>query len=250
LSTVAHAPSRGQNAFHRISGRHGESARGSALLSVTLLMFLFSAIAVAAAVVIRVEVIVAERFRQSEEARYAAQAALEVAVAELRPLSSWSTVVNGADNSRFTQGGFLGAKNVPGGGVVNVCCDVDSVFDRFTTTSRASPVPVRRALVWRPFIWTTFNALVPRDPPSRLFVIVFVADDEEDVVTEGEGDTNGVLLLRAEAIDPSGLHRTVEALIARPAVGQPQKDAETGMAIEEPQTAMSQVAILTWREVR
>ena len=223
------------------------SARGSALLSVTLLMCLFSAIAIAAAVVIRVEVIVAQRFRHSAEAFHAAEAALQVAVSELRALPSWTSVVNGDQTSQFTQGVFLGGKNLPGGGVVNVCCGTGSAFDRLAASSRASPVPARRVLVWRPFLWTTFDALVPRDPPSRLYVIVFAADDEEDV---GDGDTNGIVLLRAEAIDPGGLHRTMEALVARPVPEPAAGDGSDVTSAEEPAARPSVVAILTWREVR
>ena len=59
-------------------------SHGSALLPVTLVLFLFSAIAVGAALVVRVELTVADRFRESAEALYAAEAALEVAVAELK----------------------------------------------------------------------------------------------------------------------------------------------------------------------
>ena len=93
-----------------------QSSRGSVLVSVTLLMFLFAAVAVAAAVVIRVEVIVSERFRQSTDAFYAAQAALDVAISELRSLPSWVSVATGDQTSRFSQGGVSGVKSVPGGG--------------------------------------------------------------------------------------------------------------------------------------
>lgn len=215
---------------------------GTALLSVTLLMFLFSAIAFGAALVVRVEVRIAERFRQSAEALYAAQAGLEVAIGELGRLADWTPVVTGVQSSRFSQGAFAGAKAVPGGGAVDVCCGPQSLANRVTVEARMARTPTRQALEWRPFLWTTFDALVSPEVPGRLFVVVFVANDEEDAGGGGNADTNGAVLLRAEAVDPGGLRRAIECLIARS--GTTDEEEESAERLARP------IGILTWREVR
>ena len=57
--------------------------------------------------------------------------------------------------------------------------------------------------------------------PSRLaagpalYVVVFVEDDEDEEDGNGSADVNGRVVVRAEAIQPDGLRRAVEALIER-----------------------------------
>ena len=206
------------------------SIRGSALLPVLLLMFLFSAIALGAAVVMRVEVTLAHRFRQSAEALSAAEAGLAVAVAELRTIDGWSPVLDGGRVSASSQGAVSGAKRIPGGGTLVVCCGSGSAASRLDAETRASPLPSRRSVQWRPFLWSTLDALTGNAPPSGLFVIVWVGDDEEDGDGEWGKDANGTVIVRAEAARADGLHRALEALVTRVVPGS--------------------VAIVSWREVR
>jgi hypothetical protein len=223
-------------------------AHGSALLPVTLVLFLFSAIALGAALVVRVELTVGERYRESAEAFHAAEAALEVAVAELQAQPSWLAVVDGGRHSKFTDGSFTGAKRVPGGGSVNVCCGTGSAFERLRSESQASPVPARRALTWQPFLWATFDALVPQDPASRLYVLVFAAESADEEAPAAEA-----LLVRAEAIDPGGLRRTVESLVALRAPETPDPrtaSANVSVQSEEMPAPVPVFRVLTWRELR
>ena len=229
-----------------MSGRTLTDVRGSALLPVILVLFLFSAIALGAALVVRVEISVADRFRQSAEALHAAEAGLDVAISELRSMPTWTTVAAGSSHSQFSDGAFTGSRTVPGGGSVTLCCGPGSAFDDLAVETSASAVPARRALAWRPFLWTTFTSLVPQDPPSRLYVLVLAAD------SAGEPSAGEALLLRAEAIDPAGLRRRVESLIDLSPPPNPE--------LEEPMMRQSVQAegevlplllrVLTWREVR
>jgi hypothetical protein len=209
---------------------------GTALLPVMLLMFLFSAIAIAMVVVVRVETTVAARFAEAVPALYAADAALAVAVSELRELVDWSPVLAGAAQSAAADGLFTGPKAVPGGGSVDVCCGRASAAERLTRETALSAAIARRALPWRPFLWTPLARLLPRSPLTRLYVIVFVQDDEEDGDGDPGADANGRVVVRAEAIQPGGLRRSVEALIARE--GEPLR----GLA--------PAIRLLRWREVR
>ena len=214
--------------------------RGSALLPVMLLMLLFSAIAIGAAAVVRVEVLVADRFRRSAEARYAAEAALGAALAELRRSPDWAPVTAGIQTSVLSQGAFAGYQSVPAGGTVHLCCEPDSVFGRLEHETRAARSPSRQALVWRPFLWTSFRGLTGSAASERLYLVVFVAaatGREAPAGTDGtgaEGASEGEddsLVVRAEAVDPAGLRRVVESLVGR----------RRGEGV---------VRTLTWRDVR
>jgi len=219
-------------------GVDADGQQGGALLPVLLIMLLFSAIAVGASIVVRTEVSVSARYRRASEALYAADAGLSVALSNLRDLPSWTPALDGTASSPLSQGLFQGSRAVPGGGAVLLCCGPGSVSDRIASDSRLSPVPARRALVWQPYLWSSLDAITGGAQPSGLFVAVFVADDEQD---DGDGDprrdVNGVVTVRAEAVEPNGVHRTVEALIRRrdpgPAAG--------------PRPA---IGMLRWREIR
>jgi hypothetical protein len=214
----------------------GRREAGSALLIVLTLTFLFSALAIGTSTVVQVEATVAGRFRDGAEALYVAEAGLALAAAELRGLGDWTPVLQGAIRSRLARGAFSGSAPV-GGGTVLLCCTGDSVAGRLARESVASPVPARRALDWQPFLWASWDTLVPQARPPHLLLLVFTEDDEEDGDAEPGTDLNGVVMVRSEAIRPDGLRRAVEALIAR----------EPGDAVRE---VPDRVRILRWREVR
>jgi hypothetical protein len=67
--------------------------------------------------------------------------------------------------------------------------------------------------------------------------VVFVEDDEDEEDGNASADVNGRVVVRAEAVQPDGLRRAVEALIER-AAGDPLR----GLA--------PAVRLLRWREVR
>jgi hypothetical protein len=215
-----------------------EHQRGGALLPVMLIMFLFSAIAFGASIVVRTEVTVSARHRRATEALYAADAGLAIALGELREIPAWTPVLNGTVTSAFSRGGFQGTAAVPGGGTVTLCCGAGSAADRAVNEGRLSTVPARRALEWQPFLWSPMDSLVDNSTPSGFFIVVFVADDEDDADdADPRKDVNGIVMVRAEALEGGGVHRTVEALVARR-----DPSAEAG-----PRPA---VGILRWREIR
>jgi len=199
-------------------------------------MFLFSAIAIAMVVVLRVETVISARFLEVSQALYAADAALGATIAELRALEDWSSVLSGGAQSAAADGPFWGAKSVPGGGSVLVCCGRLSAAGRLAGETALSAAVARRALPWRPFLWAPLARLLPASPSPRLYIVVFIQDDEEDGDGDGGADANGRVVVRAEAIQPDGLRRSVEALIAREA------DPLRGLA--------PGIRLLRWREVR
>jgi hypothetical protein len=221
---------------------------GTTLLIVVLVMFLFSAIALGAASVARVEVLVANRYQASVEALFAADAGLESVIADLRTIPNWTAVISGARQSPLSQGSFQGSKPIPHSGNVLVCCGPGSLADRLATDTAASALPVRRAVQWRPFLWSAVDDLAPRDPPSRLYVAVWVGNDEADTSGGAVADTNDTVVVRAEALDSNGLRRIVEAVVARQLRSEEGGLYSEGSALEE--ARLMRVGILSWREVR
>ena len=210
---------------------------GSALLPVMLLMFLFSAIAIGMVVVVRIEISVAMRFVQATQALHAADAAVGLALSELRAMGDWTPVLTGAVQSVRSDGIFAGRKDLPGGGSVVICCGSSSVAGRLAGESALSGAIARRTLPWRPFLWAPLTALLPGSPLGRLYVVVFVEDDEGEEDGNGSADANRRVVVRAEAVQPDGLRRAVEALIE-----QEPGDPLRGLA--------PAVRLLRWREVR
>jgi hypothetical protein len=223
-----------RSARRPVSRPRGE--RGSALLIVLTVTFLFSALAIGTTTVVLVEGTVAGRFKDGVEALYVADAGLALVVSELRERPDWTPVLQGAVRSGLTRGAFLGSAAV-GGGTVALCCGRDSVAGRLARESGVDPVPARRGLVWQPYLWSAWDALVPQPQPAQLFLIVLVQDDEDDGDLDATTDLNGVVTVRSEAVRPDGLRRVAEGLVARepadPVLGIPAR-----------------VRILRWREVR
>ena len=202
--------------------------QGSAVLAVVLVTVLFSAIAISAVVLAHVELVVSGRFARVVEARYAADAALQAAVAELRTIADWTSVIDGSARSSLVEGEWVG-----------------SVTARLEAETASSPLPARRAVRWRPFLWKSMDALAARDPPSRVLVIVWVGNDEDDAGADS-ADTNATVLVRAEAVEPGGSRRIVEGIVSRQSEGGGLYSEDSAAA----ETRRRRVAVLNWREVR
>ena len=207
-----------------------------ALLIVLTLTLLFSALAIGTTTVVGVEAAVSARYKDGVEALYVADGALSLVLAELRPLSDWSPVLQGLVHSIAARGTFSGSATLRGG-TVFLCCGGGSVAERLSREAAAGPVPARRALHWHPFLWSTWDALVPGPAAGRFYVLVLLQDDEEDGDGDEGRDRNGVVVVRSEAIRPDGLRRSVEALVAR----EPG-DPDHGIP--------ASVRLVRWREVR
>ena len=202
-----------------------------------LLMFLFSAIAIGMVVVVRIETFVAMRFVQAAQALHAADAGVALALSELRTMGDWTPLLAGAVQSARSDGVFGGRKDLPGGGSIVLCCGSSSIAGRLAEESAVSGAMARRTLPWRPFLWSPLAALLPGSPPGSLYLVVFVEDDEDEEDGNGSADVNGRVVVRAEAVQPDGLRRAVEALVEREP-GDPLR----GLA--------PAVRLLRWREVR
>jgi hypothetical protein len=156
------------------------------------------------------ESLIAARERSSQQARAAADAALERALAELRRLGDWNLVLAGDTSSAFRD--LSGRPRGPAGELLDLGELTASVQRR--SDLRALPGSDRPR--WRLFAYGPFTRAAPASAPDTgLFVVAWVADDEGD----GDGvpgrDSNGVVQVWAEAHGPGGTRRAVRAAVAR-----------------------------------
>ena len=224
-----------------------KSDRGAALVAVMLAMTLLLAVGGALALTASAETIVAANFAWLYEARYAAEGALDRALADIAVVDDWNLLAAGAVTSPFADGPSFGVRIVAGrtidlAGVVNIAnCGKPTSCSAAEITGNATgqrPWGANNP-VWHLFAYGRFAALFPDGAGgSACYVVVLVGDDpaEIDGVPSIDGATpcdaaqrppacnpgSGAIAVRAEAFGPAGVHQIVEAVVARPAVrGQP-----------------------------
>jgi hypothetical protein len=212
--------------------RHPE--RGMALIVTLLAMALLSAVGAALVLTASADALIAEHAGASADAAYAAEAAIERALAELRVVPDFTAVLGGAIGSSFTDGPASGARTLPGGGTV----DLDEVVHhancaRASACSDAEMDAFTEDRPWggRNPRWRLFSyGPLDNDAASGwsgfpVYVVVLVADDplDADGVPDQDGlplgaaanPGAGMLLVRADAFGRRDAHRVVEVTLVR-----------------------------------
>src|SRR5262245_60633416 len=134
--------------------------RGIALVVTTLAMALLGALGAALVLTTASEAQIAARFRTSEEALYAADAAAEWALADLSAAADWVSVAGGGAPSTFIDGAARGTRTLVDGSIV----DLDAVRARNAD--------------WHLYGYGRLADLVaPPDHGTPFYVTVFVAAD-------------------------------------------------------------------------
>ena len=140
------------------------------------------ALGAALVVITSTETIIAGNFRNSTQAFYAAEAAAELAVAELRTRTHWIGVVEGAERSQFIDGAPGGVRGLPTDAPVDLTAIVNiancgaphsSSMRRVGSSSPTGPFglwrlrapPTRRSTSWR----SSLGARQNRARPSSRF---------------------------------------------------------------------------------
>lgn len=202
---------------------------GIALLHVVLLLTLVTTAAGGAALLARVEILVASSHQSQRDAAYAAEAILAAALQALDWTEDWNAVLAGAAAANFADGPVGGHKQIPGSGIMEVCCGPRSM----TLRARAED-----GVGWQPFAWQSLAGLLGLADAPRYYLVAWVMDDLGDADGNVATDANDRVAVRAEAATPLGARRAVEVLVERAPV-----DAATG-------SRAPGLRILSWREVR
>ena len=191
------------------------AAEGSALLAVLVVMALMSMAGAALTFLTTAETAISANHRIGHQVRYAAEAGIQRAMADLRGLADWSAAP-GQAVSGFVDGTLRprGPDGTP--------LDLTAVSQVWQAESdgrygRASPDPDRP--VWRLFAHDSLSRLAGTAELGLAYVAVWVADDAAERDGDPSRDSNGVLLLHALAFGPRGARKAIDATVLQPRPG-------------------------------
>ena len=210
---------------------------GSALLLALTLTLILAAAGAAAALMARMETLLAASSSQSYQALAIAEGGLARAIQELSPQSNWSASLSGVA-STFIDGGPSGARQLPGGESVVLCCGAGSLTGDLQQRGHGGQTWGANTPQWRLYAWGPASSWSTHAGVGGAFyVVVWVADDVQDGDGDASRDSNGLIIVRSLALGPGRARRSVEATV-RHAVDQ------TGLPLA------GQVTVITTRESR
>lgn len=208
-----------------------ESERGAALVISLMAVLLLAALGSALVITTAAETRIAGSFRDAQEALYAADAAIELALQELMAASDWNSILTGTKKSAFANGPPDQSISLPDGSILDLAqatnmanCGktascTDAEMDATTQErpwGRNNPRWVLYAYGW------TKDMVLTGTINSDSYVSVWVGDDpsenDNDPTKDGNTPTNpgsGVLALRAQAYGPASSRKVIELTIAR-----------------------------------
>lgn len=222
---------------------------GSALVLTLLALVLLGALGSALALVVETEVTVAATSGRAAEARYAAEAGLELAALELAAAGDWDAVAGGGWHSTLTDGPPSGTRALPAGERVDLdeetsflrCAGAASCASAPTSPSSAGPdarADVRwKLLVYGPLEQLTGGAV----PAAALYVAAWVTLEPPEPPEQPPSPfrRNGqVMQVQAVAYGPFGLRRAIRGQFTR---APPRGTAERSFP--------APLELLSWREV-
>lgn len=183
---------------------------GAALLVVLLAMLLLSALGTGLLMVAGTERTIASQQRAAIETFYAADAALEHAIAELAEISQWNDVIDGSVRSRFVEGSTTPI--LPGNRPASLIEMTAELQARSDARAPGGPDDPRVRL----FAYGPLDRLPGADRlGSPAYVAVWVSDDTTETDGNPVADSNRVLAVTARAFGHLGAASGVEAVIER-----------------------------------
>jgi hypothetical protein len=171
---------------------------------VLLSTILLTALVLSLVMVTSGETMLTANYRHSQEALYAADAAVERVVQDILTVSQWNELISNGGNlqSSFTEG----PTNVtlPDGTSIDVLRERDSL----QAQSDATAVWGLNNPRWQLYAYGPLSAILPDGVDSPVYVAVCVADDPSENDGNPLIDGNGVLTLHAIAWVPEAAGRS------------------------------------------
>jgi Tfp pilus assembly protein PilX len=215
------------------------SEAGTALIIALMSMMLLTALGAAAVMVTSTETRIASNYRNSQEALYAADAAVERAVQDLLMVPRWNDILGGTVQSAFVDGVMTTAKTLPASGRVTLCCGTNTATGQLQSETTTANLWGANNPLWRLYAWGPVSDLLPAGLiDSPMYVAVWLADDPAEIDGNPQLDANGVLTVHAEAYGPSGTRKVVEVTVARTAT----TEIERGQIAQRGQEELNQRA--------
>ncbi len=187
------------------------SPRGIALVVTLMALLVLVALTGALLPLTSTETAISAHHRRAVRTLYAAEAALEWALQELQPSTTWDAVLAGSRRSAVWAGPTT--QRLAGGATLDLGRVTTELQNRGAGTSGAG-----RGLRWRLYAHGPLSAILPRDPSLGLLrFAVWLADDPGETDGDPLRDTNGVVLLHAVGVGPALAQRAVQASVRRTA---------------------------------
>src|SRR5688572_356776 len=130
---------------------------GTALIISLMAMMLLTALGAATVMVSRTETAIANNYRNSQGALYAADAAVERVVQDLLMVPRWNDILSGAVVSGFIDGAPGVVKTLPGGGRINLT----SATAQLQTETNAANSWGANNPAWRLYAWGPLSEMAP-----------------------------------------------------------------------------------------
>jgi len=191
-----------------------------ALLALVTTLLLGS-IGLGLVTVTNTEAAMAANARESSEMLHAAEAAAELASAEIIRAASWNDVLAGVTRSAFTDG--TTTPRLASGETL----DLTSATSVLQVASDADAKHGLNNPRWRLFLYQPLSSIA--HAASSQYVMAWVADDLAETDNDPLADGNGIVMVRAQAAGRLGMQRTIDVTIAKKNLG---------------------IGITSWREVR
>jgi hypothetical protein len=189
---------------------------GVALIIALMAMMLLTALGAAVVMVSNTETHIAGNYRNSQEALYAADAAVERVVQDLLLIPRWNDILGGTAQSGFVDGGMTASNELPAGGAMTLCCGTNTATAQLQAETDTLNQWGPNNPQWKLFAWGPLSDMLPNDQiDSPMYVAVWVADDPAETDGNPATDGNGTLTLHAEAVGPSGTRKVIEVTVAR-----------------------------------
>ena len=196
--------------------------RGAALIIALMSMMLLTALAAGVVMVTNTETMISANHRNSQEALYAADAAVERIVQDLLMTPRWNDVLAGTVQSSFIDGSMTSTKTMPTSGTMVLCCGTNTATAQLQSDTDSLNLWGANNPQWKLFAWGPLSDILSNSQiDSNIYVVVWAADDPADsvdgITPDGNpaNDSNGVLTLHAEAIGAGGTRKVVEVTVAR-----------------------------------
>jgi hypothetical protein len=203
--------------------------RGAALIVSLMAMLLLSALGFALVMTTMTETKIAGNYTASQEAMYAADAAIERAIQDVLTVADWNAMLSGSVKSAFVDG-TPGNRTI-GGLTFNLNEATNMMNCSKTSTCSATEMDATTEdrpwgannPRWQLYAYGPVNNLITTGTlNSNLYVVVWVADDpsETDDLPTQDGNTStnpgtGVITMRAVAYGAGGLSRIIDVTLSR-----------------------------------